>query len=106
MAKISLTPELFPNKPILWMDDVGPVIIVGDFAFCCERESDQKSPSIDVLIYEKPDILPDDPDEMIPKTREVAERHFKDESSTLHIRNFIIKFAEDKQYRNNFLIVP
>ena len=88
------------------MDDVGPVIIIGDFAFCCESESGQESPSIDVSIYERPDILPDDPDETISKTREVGTRHFEDESSTLHIRNFIIKFAEDKQYRKNFLITP
>ena len=103
MAKISLTTELFPNKPTLWMDDVGPVVLEGQFAFCCECEPCQEPQGIDVCIFEKPDILPDDPDETIPKTREVGKRHFGDEGSTLHIRNFIIKFAQDEQYRKNFM---
>ena len=106
MAKIPLIPELFPNMPILWMDDVGPVILIEEFAFCCECESEQELSDIYVCVYEKPDILPDDPRGTIPKTRVLGKRNFHDESSMLHIRNFIMKFAKDEQYRKDYMIAP
>ena len=106
MAMIPLTPELFPNQPVYWMDDVGPVVIIGEFAFCCECdcESEKDLQEIFVWIYEKPDTLPDDPDEMILKTGAVAKRNFKGENSTVHIRNFIVKFVKDEAYRKDFMI--
>jgi len=104
MAMIALTPEVFPDRPILWMDDVGPVIIVGNYAFCCECEPCTEPQSIDVNIYEKPKSIPENPDDMIPKTRAVGKRNFQDESNMLHIRNFIIKFAKDPQYRKDFMV--
>ena len=106
MTMIPLTPELFPNRPVYWMDDVGPVIIIGEFAFCCECdcESEKDLQEIFVRIYEKPDTLPDDPDEMILKTGTVAKRNFKGENSTVHIRNFIVKFVKDEAYRKDFMI--
>jgi len=107
MSKITLTPELFPDKPVLWMDDVGPVVLVGDFVFCCEVESEQDPEEICVLIYDKPDILPDnDSDQTIPKMCEVAKRNFQDENSTIHIKNFIMKFVNDEEYRQGFMVVP
>ena len=102
MAMIALTPEVFPDKPTLWMDDVGPVIIVGNYAFCCECEPSEEQQTIEVNIYEKPDKVPKNPDDIIPKTRAVGKRSFLDESNMLHIRNFIIKFAGDPQYRKDF----
>ena len=106
MAMIPLTPELFPNQPVFWMDDVGPVVMVGEFAVCCECDckSEKDSQEIFVRIFEKPDVLPDDPDEMIFKTQAVAKRNFKDEDSMVHIRNFVVKFVKDKGYRKDFLI--
>ena len=106
MAKIPLTPELFPDKPVLWMDDVGPVIVLGEFAFCCECDSGEEPQEINVWIYAKPDTLPDDPDQEIPKTRVVGKRNFQDENSTLHIQNFIRKFTIDETYRKDFLVAP
>ena len=106
MSKIPITLELFPNKPIFWMDDVGAVVLVEKFAFCCEIDSEQDPPDIHVWIYEKPDILPDDPDQMIPKTRVVGKRNFQDENFLIHIQNFIMKFVQDEQYRKDFMIVP
>jgi hypothetical protein len=104
MVMIPLTPELFPDKPVLWMDDVGPVVMLGDFAFCCECESGADPQEINVWIYEKPDTLPDDPDQEIPKTRVVGKRNFLDEESTLHIQNFIRKFTTDESYRKDFMV--
>jgi len=106
MAMIPLTPELFPTQPVYWMDDVGPVVIVGEFAVCCECDcqTEKNMQEIFVWIYEKPDVLPDDPDEMIFKTHPVAKRNFKDENSMVHIRNFVVKFIKDKGYRKDFLI--
>ena len=106
MAMIPLTPELFPNQPVYWMDDVGPVVIVGDFAFCCEYDckAEKDAQEISVRIYEKPDLLPDDPDESILLTRAVAERNFVNENSMVHIRNFIVKFVKNVSYRKDFLI--
>ena len=106
MAMIPLTPELFPNETVYWMDDVGPIVVVGEFAFCCECECDtgQELPEILVWIFEKPGELPDDPDEMIPSAHPVAKRDFKDENSMVHIRNFIMKFVKDEAYRKDFMI--
>lgn len=104
MTKICLTPEVFTEKPILWMEDVGPVVQEGNFIFSCECEAGEELPEILVSIFEKPDTLPDDPEEEIPKTRVVGKRNFQGENSTLHIRNFIIKFSADDQYRKDFMI--
>ncbi len=106
MAMIPLTPEVFSNQPIYWMDDVGPVVIMGEYAFCCECDcgSEKDSQEIFVWIYEKPDVLPDDPDEMILKTPAVAKRSFQNENSMVHIRNFIMKFVKDEGYRKEFMI--
>ena len=104
MPKIPLTPEVFSNKPVHWMDEVGPVIMEGKFAFCCECEAGEELPEILVWIYEKPNKLPADPFEEIPKTRVVGKRNFQDENSMLHIRNFIIKFSKDPLYRKDFII--
>ncbi len=106
MAMIPLTPDVFSNQPIYWMDDVGPVVIVGDFAFCCECDcgSEKDSQEIYVSVYEKPKDLPDDPDEMVLKTAAIAKRSFRDESSMVHIRNFIMKFVKDAGYRKGFMI--
>ena len=106
MALIALTPDLFPNQPVYWMDDVGPVVIFGAFAFCCECdcESEKDAPEIFVWIHEKPDTLPDDPEEMILKTNAIGKRSFKGENSMVHIRNFIVKFIKDKAYRKDFMI--
>lgn len=104
MAMIPLTPELFPNEPVYWMDDVGPIVVVGEFAFCCECDSGRESPEILVWIFDRPDALPDDPEEMIPGENPVAKRNFKDENSMVHIRNFIMKFVSDEAYRKDFMI--
>jgi len=105
MAMIPLTPELFPSQPVYWMDDVGPVVMVGEFAFCCESDcSSERGPQeILVWIFEKPDFLPDDPEAMILKTHTVAKRSFKDENSMVHIRNFVMKFVKDESYRKDFM---
>lgn len=104
MAKIPLTHDLFPNKPVLWMEDVGPVVIAGSFAFCCECEAGQEQSDIFVWIYEKPETLPEDVSKTIPKTRTIGKRAFEDEKSMLHMRNFILKFVKDKEYRKEFLV--
>jgi hypothetical protein len=106
MAKIALTPEIFENKSVRWMEDVGPVVFVGDFAFCCEYEADQDPPDILVQIHEKPETIPEDENEMIPMTRHIGKRSFEDENSILHIRNFILKFSTDEQYRKTFITAP
>jgi hypothetical protein len=85
------------------MDEVGPVVMEGNFAFCCECEAGEELPEVLVLIFEKPEKLPADPLDEIPKTRVVGKRYFKGENSMLHIRNFIIKFSKDPDYRKEFI---
>ena len=104
MAKIALTPELFINKPVRWMDDVGPVVFAGGFAFCCEYDACQEPMDVLVWIYEKPGALPEDANEIIPKTRCLGKRNFIEDNPVLHIRNFILKFVKDESYRKDFLI--
>jgi hypothetical protein len=104
MAKIALTPDLFVNKPVHWMKDVGPVVFAGNFAFCCEYEAAEDPIDVWVWIYEKPPSLPENPEALLPKTRPLAKRSFLDDDSVLHIRNFILKFVRDADYRKEFLI--
>ena len=54
---------------------------------------EKDAPEIFVWIHEKPDTLPDDPEEMILKTNAIGKRSFKGENSMVHIRNFIVKFV-------------
>ncbi len=104
MAKIALTPDIFFNKPVRWMQDVGPVVFAGNFAFCCECEAAADPIDVSVWIYEKPADLPEDPSAILPRTRPLAKRSFLDDDSMLHIRNFILKFIKDEEYRKAFLI--
>lgn len=58
-----------------------------------------------VWIYEKPEAVSKDPSELIQKTKAVARRNFEEEDNpVLHIRNFIMKFIKDEEYRKDFMI--
>ena len=105
MPKVALTQDVFPNKPVHWMDGVGPVILAGNYAFCCEYEADKECLDVSVMIYEKPEAVPKDPAEMIQQTKAIGTRNFDEEDNpVLHIRNFIMKFIKDEDYRKDFMI--